>query len=274
MEREALPFADHDLARRIEGAEAEAAINYSRILGTFMPQAAMGFERVAGGVAVFAGKVRASRAFALGMNGAVEEDDITRVETFYRNRKAPILIEVCPLAHGSLIEVLARRGYRVTDFSNVWIRALTPHERFSMAKGVAEPSIVSGDDIDPWAATVSRGFSESLEVSDESMVLGRATCAVPGVTCFLARLDGEPAAAAAMIQQAKLATFFATSTLPHARGRGLHTALLQARLAHAAGAGCDLAMVITAPGSRSQRNIERAHFRLAYTKVEMTRAET
>jgi hypothetical protein len=50
-------------------------------------------------------------------------------------------------------------------------------------------------------------------------------------------------------------------------------ALLQARLAAARRAGCDLAVVGTSPGSDSQRNIERAGFTLAYTKVIMVREE-
>jgi hypothetical protein len=48
-------------------------------------------------------------------------------------------------------------------------------------------------------------------------------------------------------------------------------ALLQARLAAARKAGCDLAVSMTGPGSDSQRNIERAGFRLAYTKASMVK---
>jgi len=44
-------------------------------------------------------------------------------------------------------------------------------------------------------------------------------------------------------------------------------ALLRARLEDAARAGNDVAMTLTAPGSPSQRNIERAGFRLAYTRA-------
>ncbi len=68
-----------------------------------------------------------------------------------------------------------------------------------------------------------------------------------------------------------LASFFSASTRPAFRGRGVQTALLHARLAAALGAGCDLAMVHTAPGSASQRNVERLGFRLAYTRVVLAR---
>jgi hypothetical protein len=32
--------------------------------------------------------------------------------------------------------------------------------------------------------------------------------------------------------------------------------------------GCDLAMIVTVPGSGSQRNAEREGFRVAYTRVK------
>jgi hypothetical protein len=44
--------------------------------------------------------------------------------------------------------------------------------------------------------------------------------------------------------------------------------LLAARLDHAARLGCDLAMICTAPGGESQRNSERAGFRIAYTRIK------
>jgi ribosomal protein S18 acetylase RimI-like enzyme len=51
------------------------------------------------------------------------------------------------------------------------------------------------------------------------------------------------------------------------RGRGLQTALLRARLAAAAEAGCEYAVVVTQGGTASQRNCERLGFRVAYSKV-------
>ena len=45
-------------------------------------------------------------------------------------------------------------------------------------------------------------------------------------------------------------------------------ALLEARLQTAVDAGCDLAMMVAAPGSASQRNAERQGFRIAYTRTK------
>jgi hypothetical protein len=47
----------------------------------------------------------------------------------------------------------------------------------------------------------------------------------------------------------------------------VQTALLAARAADAAAAGCDIAVVTTQPGSRSQHNVQRRGFDLLYTRA-------
>ncbi|MGZ5378887.1 MAG: GNAT family N-acetyltransferase, partial [Mycobacterium sp.] len=42
---------------------------------------------------------------------------------------------------------------------------------------------------------------------------------------------------------------------------------LAARLVDAAAAGCDIAVVTTAPGSKSQENVQRRGFDLLYTRA-------
>ena len=87
--------------------------------------------------------------------------------------------------------------------------------------------------------------------------------------CYLARLDGEPAAHAALFTSSSTRTgvLAATATLEPFRGRGCQSALIRWRLADAARAGCDLVVVEATPGSQSQRNLERLGLRLAYTRV-------
>ena len=58
------------------------------------------------------------------------------------------------------------------------------------------------------------------------------------------------------------------STIPGGRRQGAQNALLDARLQTAASNGCDLAMMVAAPGSASQRNAERQGFRIAYTRTK------
>jgi GNAT superfamily N-acetyltransferase len=93
-----------------------------------------------------------------------------------------------------------------------------------------------------------------------------------GVTCFLAELDGEPVAAGALNITNGVALLSGASTIPAARRRGAQLALLETRLAFAAARGIDLAMIVTQPGSASQRNAERRGFRPVYTRMKWQRA--
>jgi hypothetical protein len=91
------------------------------------------------------------------------------------------------------------------------------------------------------------------------------------VHCFLAELDGEPIAAAGLSMATDIALFAGAATIPSARKRGAQAALFQARLEFAAARGSDLAMVVTQPGSGSQRNAERQGFRPVYSRTKWQR---
>jgi GNAT superfamily N-acetyltransferase len=95
---------------------------------------------------------------------------------------------------------------------------------------------------------------------------------VPGVFRYLARLDGRPVGEAAMSIQGDIAQIAGAGTLPSFRGRGVQKALLQQRLDDASAAGCRLAVVTTAPGTRSQDNVMRRGFELLYARAILVKA--
>ncbi len=96
-------------------------------------------------------------------------------------------------------------------------------------------------------------------------------CHNPAAECYLARADGEPAGGAALSILDGIAGIYGASTLPAFRNRGVQTSLLRVRLSRAAAEGCELAMTVTQPGSRSQRNVERLGFRVVYTRSKFVR---
>ena len=63
------------------------------------------------------------------------------------------------------------------------------------------------------------------------------------------------------------------ATAPAHRRRGVQTALLATRLADAGRAGCDIAVVTTAPGSKSQQNVQRRGFHLLYTRAVLVKTD-
>jgi GNAT superfamily N-acetyltransferase len=117
-----------------------------------------------------------------------------------------------------------------------------------------------------YGAISVRGWSEMPEVIP--FIHGFAQSSVAVATCFVAELNGEAIANAAMFMHDGVALLAGACTVPEARRQGAQQALLDARLRAAAGHGCDLAMVVTAAGSASQRNSERNGFKVAYTRTK------
>jgi GNAT superfamily N-acetyltransferase len=92
-----------------------------------------------------------------------------------------------------------------------------------------------------------------------------------GWRCYVARVDGEAQACAAMSIHKGIAEFGIAATLENARGRGCQLALLHRRIRDAAEAGCHTLFVETGeriPSRRSgsYRNILRAGFEEAYLR--------
>lgn len=137
----------------------------------------------------------------------------------------------------------------------------------------------SGDDeFGAWLGVALDGFTSPDTAGPPHEGFPRAVLeralrdlATPGLRRYVAVCDGVVAGAASMSVEDGLAQFTGAATLPAHRGRGIQTALLSARLADAAAAGCDLAVVTTAPASRSQRNAQSCGFGLLYTRAILVR---
>ena len=91
------------------------------------------------------------------------------------------------------------------------------------------------------------------------------------MTRSLAERAGVPAGGGSVRIADGLAQLCGAATLPDHRRRGIQTAFLAARLAAAGRAGCDLAVVTTQPGSKSQENARRRGFALLYTRAVLVR---
>lgn len=268
-------LTDQAFARRLELFEGYGIANSVETLKLVQPDIGGTVERVAGAYAIFAGQESGiSRAIGLGMNGAVTAADVEQVEEFYRSRRAPAQIDLCPLADASLKAQLNEREYRLHEFNNSWFQTLADYEaKVPLPDGVSVREATAAD-ADAWIHAVSRGFAEREDMMTAELEVATVFFNEPRTRCFLSLVDGEPAGGGAMFTHEKMAAFFSGSTVPAARGRGAQTALLHARLQAARAAGCDLAIIKTSPGNASQRNVQRAAFHLAYTKATMKREWT
>jgi hypothetical protein len=166
-------FADAPLARRLEAAEAANARGSSSGPGAALLE-------VAGGCAIFVGADSPlTHAVGLGLNGPVRESEIAAIEAFFRSRGANVTVDLCPLADPGMLQALAERGYRPTEFNNVLVKrlagtaiCLTPHVRRAIA-----------GERELWSHTVGCGFFEQCELTAEEMDVGRAIFAMQGAIC-------------------------------------------------------------------------------------------
>lgn len=89
----------------------------------------------------------------------------------------------------------------------------------------------------------------------------------------MARVGGIPAGVSILFIKNGTGLMADAAALPAFRGQGCHSALVRQRLAAAAERGCDLLTSFVEFGSASQRNLERAGLRVAYTKAMWWAAE-
>jgi GNAT superfamily N-acetyltransferase len=263
---------DLELARRMESAEAEAAVSCAEKMRELQGDGYAGVERLAGGVAVYCGpNSPVTQAVALGLNGPVTAQEFDRLEAFYFSRNETVRVETCPMADATLLVHFGQRGYRVTEFSNVMARTLAGEESRPAPQDIeiykAAPQV-----LDLWTLTVAQGFAEQFPVTDELLSVMKMFSMGKNTECYLARIDGRVAGGATLAIRGTIAGLFGASTLPEFRNRGVQTALLQTRLKNAAEAGCDLAMSLAAVGSISQRNIMKQGFQVMYTRAKFERA--
>ena len=262
-----MTFADLPLARRLERAEATAAAKCIESRARATPHSGAQWIEAAGAYAMFDGKDSPlTQTFGLGLFAEPSSQDLDQIEAFFHHRGAQVLHEVSPLAGVDLAAVLVKRGYRPIEFTSVMHRPVAAVPADAPARLATR--IVQPGEESLWSSVAAAGWGETPELREFLLDLGRVAAAAEGAVAFLAELDGTPIATGSLCCHGGVALFAGASTIPGARNQGAQRALLQARMSHAAQAGCDLAMMCAAPGSSSQRNAERQGFRIAYTRTK------
>lgn len=273
-------FASSSLAKRIERAECALLRAGAEAAAVRHPDADVLVRELAGGLAVFTQPDSPLNKLAgLGFAGPVDESELEAVERAYAERGAPLQVELSSLADPSVATLLSRRGYVLQGFENVsgrrlpWSDAPAPNPAIVIAES-------DDADLAPWLdATVTAFAHPDAEgvPSHESFpreVLEAAIAdlaASEGFRRTAAFLDGMRAGGASMRLESGVAQLCGASTLPEHRRRGVQTALLVERLRVATDAGCDVAVVTTQPGSKSQENVRRQGFEVLYTRAVLVR---
>jgi GNAT superfamily N-acetyltransferase len=174
---------------------------------------------------------------------------------------------VSPFAGAEAFAMLCARGYRPVELSNVVFQQVTEPAAVDCSNITVR--VAGLNEARLWSEISARGWShDHPEFAGMMLGLGEVTAAREHTICFIAEFDGIAGAAGALCLHDSVALFGGSATVPELRRRGLQSALLRARMQFAFEQGCDLAMMAAMPGSDSQRNAERAGFRIAYTRTK------
>jgi ribosomal protein S18 acetylase RimI-like enzyme len=262
-------FVEKAFARRLEAVEEMPQVFYARLFQKQRPEIGAAEEEICGGHMIFAGLGSPiGRAVGMGLDQPFTNQDLDHVEQFYRSHRAPSQLDVCPLHDLELFEMFKARSYAIAELNNVLYRKLTPNEEFPAPPPHCEMRRSSIHEAEASAAIVDRAFFPNGAPKEFAGLL-TPMYQMEGALTFVAIVDGRMAACGAgmVIPEHRVFGLFGAGTLPEFRGRGLQTALLHARMAAAAQAGCEYAVIVTRGGTTSQRNAERLGFRVAYSKV-------
>jgi GNAT superfamily N-acetyltransferase len=278
-------FAGPELAHRIDLVEAALVRGVVSRIRERRPEVGAFATQVAGGWALFAGAGNpVNKVIGFGFDAVPDETGFTEIECAHEALHVEVRAEVATLARAETLAWLSRRGYHLQGFENVLGQPLPAGG--AAATGPGAPSGIDvrpadGADIDAWVRTVTAGFAapddsgaggdQPLPDTGELASIMDDVFRAGGSARYLAVLDGEIAGGASMRVDGRIALLAGAATLPPFRRRGVQRALLARRLEDASRAGCDLAVVVTQPGSISQANSQRQGFSLLYSRAVMVK---
>ena len=263
-------FSDQALSRRLERTEARTNASFVEARARAFPEIGAQWIEVCGVYAMFDGvDSPLTQTFGLGLFDPVAANDLDRIEKFFQERGAPVFHEVSPMADPEIFPLLNQRGYQPCEFTTVMFRPIERGVSYTELRNEnIHVRLTTADEIEVWAKTSSRGWSEYPELGRFMLNFGKIVAQRKQGLSFIAELDGKPIATGAMTIYDGVAFLAGASTIPEGRKQGAQLALLDSRLRYAAEHGCDIATMGALPGSPSQRNAERQGFRIAYTRAK------
>ncbi len=272
-------FCDLALAARIERAEVQLIEAASKAAHRRRPEANGFVIPLAGGVASFADDNSPfNKVAGLGFGGVPAAAELDQVERAFAGNGAPVQVELPHLVDPELGSVLTERGYRLESFEDVLGLALEDRYEPATPAGIEiRPTL--DDEFDAWLEVVAdavaqpdlQGVPWREEFPRDVYLAAERDATAADIAHYLALRDGVIAGGAGLRTSEGIAQLAGAATAPAHRRHGIQSAFLQARLADAAAAGCDVAVITTQPGSKSQQNAHRQGFTLLYTRAVLVK---
>lgn len=222
------------------------------------------------GTAIFAGTGSPlTQGLAMGLRGPVSANELDSIEAHLRpSGVGPRQLEVCPFADPSLLVLLAKRGYRISEWQLVWTRPVPDEPLAPPPPSLSVRRVQPGEE-ELFCRVCLAGFLETENVPASAIAMILPVAYAVGYELYLAWLGDEPVGGATLCVTDGVAFVNGSGVRPAFRRRGAQGALIRARLERARSLGCMLACSNTQPGTASRRNMERHGFSVAYPKIVM-----
>lgn len=259
-------YSSDDLRRIV--AKAEITHLRRQILAL---QSLRGAERyaprdIAGSITIVSESIfgrKLNHTYGLGMFGPITAEDLREIELTYERSGSACRpeLDMCEFADKTAFDLLLANDYLVTGSICQFQCHLSSFEPSYMPDDVAVFQ-TPDDGHELFIKASMDGFRSTGRNEDTLRALVDSAIARPDTFLFSATSRGGVIGTAAMslidVGDCKVALLFMDSCLDHARGRGVHRALLLERMKAAKMAGCEMAIASARDGSGSARNIERA----------------
>jgi GNAT superfamily N-acetyltransferase len=261
-----------ELSTVLERAQASQNMALAKAVAAFSPESGATAKEFAGGIGIFLGEGHPlNQGLALGLGHSLDEATLIEMEVFLGRGGHPVVVELTAGAEPELGLLLAKRGFHVRQFQNVWIREID-----GAGRGLEQPALegfevrqARRDEAMQFARLLMAGFTEQDELPTEDGPLVWPPVLAEGTTAWMAWHKGAPVAGGTLGISGQVATLSGTTVLPAFRGRGLQRVLIGARLTAARELGAKIAVSATLPMSASAENVRRTGFRVVYPKIEM-----
>jgi len=260
-------FKDILLAQQLERTEGTVAASFVDARQRLMPERGSEWRDSGGTIVLYDGlESPMTQTFGLGLHTTTTPEQLDEIETFFRDRGAPVQHELSPLAGVATTALLVSRGYVPIEHSSVMMQLLDGIEEAPPAAGL-RVRVMEEADRPAWIDAAVGGWGEAVpgDMMREISTLASHNASMVHV---LVELEGRIVSTGSLGVCGKVALLAGASTIPTARGRGAQAAALAARFVEARRRGCTMAMIVAEPGSTSQRNAERRGFVIAYTRTK------
>jgi hypothetical protein len=167
-------------------------------------------------------------------------------------------------ASAALGEHLTRAGFYAAEVSATLRATVSASSIPVPGTGPDIHELSNGEDDSVYLKTLFEGYGLSHQTAAPQRAMMAIEHRSPRLRRYLAYLDGQPAAAAALYTTPQAGYFAGAATIPAMRNRGCQSALIQRRLRDAT---AGQVVVTTGFGSPSQTNLQRLGFTIEHTRT-------